>query len=84
MACRTQVDACALGRQQRGGGVPEMVGAGGPEAHHRDVGAAPRHRQPLAGLAAATPTSFADGFNTSEVFGVNGVNTDAWTGTHTP
>lgn len=72
--------------QERGGGVAEEVGAGRPEAHHRDVGAEPRHGQPLDALAdvEVTAASFADGFNTSEVAGVNGVNTVACSGSHTP
>ena len=72
-----------------GGLLREQVGAGGPEAHHRDVGAEPRHAQPLDGLAAdAAPTPavavFADAFRTSDVLGVNGANTVAWTGAQTP
>ena len=85
MARRPEVDAPPL-RQQRGGTRAEEVGVGGPEAHHRDVGAEPRHAQPLNGLAAAaaTPARFADEFNTSDVLGVSGVNTLAATGTQIP
>ena len=36
------------------------------------------------GGGTGTPTSLADGFNTSEAMGVNGVRTPAWAGTHTP
>ena len=35
-------------------------------------------------MSRSTAASFADGFNTSEVAGVNGVNTVACSGTHTP
>ena len=85
MPSGAQVGASSFYRQERGGGVPEIVAAGGPESHHRDMGAAARHRQPLLEAAAgATPTTLAEGFSTSELLGVNGVNTDAWTGTHTP
>ena len=38
-----------------GGVVPHEVGAGRPEAHHRDVGAAPRHAQPLDGVDEPNP-----------------------------
>ncbi len=64
----------------------EKFGARGPEAHHRDVGAHPRHAQPLDGLAAAalTPVVFAAGFKTSDELGVSGANTLAGAGTQTP
>ena len=35
--------------------IPQEVGAGGPEAHHRHVGAAPRHAQPLDGVVETEP-----------------------------
>jgi len=73
--------------QERRDRVADHVGAGRPEAHHRDVGARGRHRQPLNGLGDAddgTPASLATGFNTSVTLGVNGVNTEAETGTQVP
>ena len=56
-------------RQERRSVVGQELGAGGPEAHHGDVGAG-RHAQPLNGLVDADAgadacASFADAFNTS-------------------
>ena len=57
MAGRPEIGA-SLGRRPRqlfGGVIPQKIGAGGPEAHHHDVGAAPRHAQPLVGVDEAEP-----------------------------
>ena len=85
MAGRPQIGAPGHGQKRRRA-VTEEVGAGGPEAHHRDVGAVARHASAAdrAGRCRRDAASFADAFNTSDVAGVNGVKTDACTGTQTP
>ncbi len=87
MARRPQEGAPGC-REERGGRGGEEVTAGGPEAHHRDVGAEPRHGQPPVALAEAEAEvaagSFADAFSTSEGAGASGGKTVACSGSHTP
>ena len=57
VACRPEIGA-PQGRRPRqlvSDVIPHEVGAGGPEAHHHDVGAAPRHAQPLDGVDETEP-----------------------------
>ena len=67
MAGRAQVGAPGADSSACGDVVAQEVGAGGPEAHHGDVGAEPRHGQPPIAVAEADAVvdapagSFADG-----------------------
>ena len=57
MACGPQIGA-PYGRrpcQLVSDVMPDEIGAGRPEAHHHDVGAAPRHAQPLDGVDETEP-----------------------------
>jgi len=83
VAGRAQPRALRIAEQFRGA-RPHEISSGGPQAHHDDVGAA-CHAQPLNGLVeVGTVASLADALSTSDASGVNGVNTDAFTGTHVP
>ena len=94
MARRAEIGPPRRRCQPGGRVVPHEVGAGWPEAHHRDVGAVLRHAQPLDGMveaeaedeteAGAVRPTFAVALSTSDGSGVSGVSTEAEGGTHTP